>query len=224
MVGGLAPTVEGVMERLGLERIISFRSGVLIAVAVADVLPEAWIEAPLPSVMAAAAALILGWRLHHDHSQDHEGHELTHPHIHPRPHLPTAVAALFVHSLLDGLNLGATVVVGVPALFAVGAATSLHKVADGLTLTTLFQQAGRPPRTLLLVAVSLATPVGAILGVVGALRLGAIPTALLLGFAGGSFLFVGASQIVPHLNRKRDTQCAIAFAAGAVAMLLLRRF
>jgi zinc transporter ZupT len=226
MAGGLAPTVEGVLERLGLERIMSFRSGLLIAVALADVLPEAWGQAPRPAAAAAAGALTLGWLLHHGHGEEHEGHELTHPHVHGQAHLPATIAALFAHSLIDGLNLGAVAFVGGPAVLAVGAATSLHKLADGFTLTSLFHQTGHPRGRvlLLLVAVSLATPLGAGLGRAGAFTLGPILAALLLGFAGGSFLFVGASQIVPHLRRKRDVECALAFAGGFAAMLVLRRF
>jgi zinc transporter ZupT len=48
--------------------------------------------------------------------------------------------------------------------------------------------------------------------------------ALLLGFAGGSFLYVGLSQIVPHLRRARGLQSALTFAAGFAAMMILRRF
>src|SRR5437588_327519 len=112
MAGGYAPAVEGFLESLGLERILSFRSGILIAVALADVLPEAWAQARLPAAAAAAAALALGWFLHRDHAHDHEGHELTHPHVHAGVHLPTIVAALFAHSAIDGLNLGAIAAVG----------------------------------------------------------------------------------------------------------------
>ncbi|MFI5345939.1 MAG: ZIP family metal transporter [Elusimicrobiota bacterium] len=228
MAGGLAPTAEGLLERLGLERIMSFRSGLLIAVALADVLPEAWRAAPAPGAAAAAGALALGWFLHHDHGEEHEGHELTHPHVHGNSaaHLPATIAALFAHSVIDGLNLGAVAVVGGPAVLAVGAATSLHKLADGFTLTSLFHQTGHPRGRvlLLLVAVSLATPLGAVLGREGSLALGPLLTSVLLGFAGGSFLFVGAAQIVPHLRRGPDRKCAAAFAAGAAAMLILRRF
>jgi zinc transporter ZupT len=227
MAGGLAPTAEGFLERLGLERILSFRSGLLIAVALADVLPEACRAAPAVGLPAAAGALGLGWFLHRGHDHDHEGHELTHPHVHEgaRAHLPATVAALFVHSLIDGLNLGAIALVGGPAVLAVGAATSLHKLADGFTLTSLFHQTGHPRGRvmLLLVAVSLATPLGAVLGREGSIALGPDLTALLLGFAGGSFLYVGASQIVPHLARRRDLECAASFAAGAAALLILRR-
>jgi ZIP family zinc transporter/zinc and cadmium transporter len=226
MAGGLAPTVEGFLERLGLERILSFRSGLLIAVALSDVLPEAWNQARLPAAAAAAAALSLGWFLHRGHTHDHEGHELTHPHIGAGVHLPTTVAALFVHSTIDGLNLGAIAFVGGPAVLAVGAATTLHKLADGFTMTSLFHQTGHPRGRVLalLVAVSLATPFGALLGRAGTLQLGPVLAALLLGFAGGSFLFVGAQQIVPHVKRRLDGPCALAFAGGFAAMLILRRF
>lgn len=228
MTGGLAPAVEGFLEAFGLERIISFRSGLLLAVALGEVLPEAWRQSPPAAAAAALGALILGWRLHHGHGEEHEGHELTHPHVHAHDHahLPSTVAALFAHSLIDGLNLGAIAFVGGPALLAVGAATALHKLADGFTLTSLFHQTAHPRGRVLvlLVAVSLMTPLGAVLGRAGALSLGPALAALLLGFAGGSFLYVAVAQIVPHLRRKRDAACALSFAAGAAAMLILGRF
>ncbi|HXT00522.1 MAG TPA: ZIP family metal transporter [Elusimicrobiota bacterium] len=225
MLGGFVPAVEGFLERLGLERILSFRSGILIAVALSDVLPEAWQQARLPAAAAALAALALGWFLHRGHGGDHEGHELTHPHVHAGAQPWTTVAALYVHSTIDGLNLGATAAVGGPAILAVGAATTLHKLADGFTLTSLFHEAGRPRAgvLVLLIGVSLATPFCAALGRAGTVSLGPWLAAVLLGFAGGSFLFVGAQQIVPHLSRERDAGCALAFGAGAAAMLALRR-
>lgn len=226
MAGGLVPAAEGALERLGLERVLSFRSGILIAVALADVLPEAFRASPVAAAAAAAGALILGWRLHADHEQEHEGHELTHPHVHGAVSVPAMAAALFAHSLIDGLNLGAIAAVGGPAVLAVGAATAVHKLADGFTVTSLFHGTGRPraARLALLVAVSLATPAGALLGRAGTLSIGPLAAALLLGFAGGSFFFVGAQQIVPHLRRRRDLECGAAFGFGAVVMLILRRF
>ncbi len=204
---------------------LSLRSGVLIAVALSDVLPEARRQAPLPAAAAAAAALALGFWLHHDHGP-HEGHELTHPHLDgaagPR-HLSAAAAALFVHSLIDGVNLGAIAAVGGPALWAVGAAVSLHKLADGFTVSSLYH--GRRRAVLLpLLAVSLASPLGAVLARAGTLTFGPALTAVRLGFAGGSFLFVGAAQIVPHLRRERDLPAALSFAAGLGVMLALGAF
>ena len=226
MAGGLTPAIDGMINRLGLSRVLSFRSGLLIAAACADVLPEAWRLAPAPAALAALGALALGWRLHGGSDEDHSGHEHTHPHIHPgqRPHLPTAVAGLFLHSLIDGLNLGAVALVNGPALLAAGAATVLHKTADGFALTTLFHQSRHPRgRALaLLIAISLATPIGAALGRAGVLSLGATLSALLLGYAGGSFLYVGSAQIFPSLGKPRLGEAAVSFGAGLAAPTLLR--
>lgn len=226
MLGGLIPAVEGFIESLGLERMLSLRSGILIAVACAEVLPEGARLSAAPAIAAAAGALALGRFLHRGHDHEHEGHELTHPHFHGGVHLPTAVAALLAHSLIDGLNLGAAAFVGGPTVLVVGAATGLHKLADGFTLTSLFHRAAHPRGRVLvlLTVISLATPLGAVLGRAGALRLGPVTAAVLLGFAGGSFLFVGATQIVPHLRRKRDLGCALSFVAGFALMLILRRW
>src|ERR1700690_3704853 len=81
LAGGLAPTLEGLLERLGLSRVLAFRSGLLIAVALVDVLPEAWRQAPAYGAGAALAALALGFGLHGG-AEEHAGHELTHPHVH----------------------------------------------------------------------------------------------------------------------------------------------
>jgi zinc transporter ZupT len=225
MAGGLAPTVEGFLERLGLERILSFRSGVLIAVALTDVLPDGWKLSPLPFTAAAAAALGLGWYLHRGRGE-HAGHELTHPHVHggdAGAHLPATIAALFAHSLIDGVNLGAAAFLGGTALAAVGAATVLHKIADGFTVTSLFHQTGHPRGRVLglLVLVSLATPAGALLARAGALALGPALAATMLGFAGGSFLFVGAATAAPLL-RRGGARTAYSFGGGFAALLLLR--
>ena len=40
--GGAAPVIDRVVARAGLWRVQAFRSGILIAVAFGDVLPEAW--------------------------------------------------------------------------------------------------------------------------------------------------------------------------------------
>jgi len=114
MAGGLTTAADGVLERLGMNRILSFRSGLLIAVALGEALPEAWRASPLAAAAAAAGALGLGWSLHHGCDEEHESHELTHPHVRAPADaaLPATLAALFVHSLIDGLNLGAIALVG----------------------------------------------------------------------------------------------------------------
>ncbi len=222
LLGGFAPRATIFSDRAGLARLLAFRSGILIAVAFTDILPDAWALGPRSAGWGALVAFAFCCSAErftvadscHEELEGYGSHKLGWP----------AMAGLFVHSLLDGVNLGATSLSTSSALIAVGAAAILHKLADGFTLTSLFRQAGYSSRIALasLVAVAFATPLGAIMSRVGVTILAPAATSVLLGFAGGSFLYVGASDIIPRLHRSRDGAAFASFGAGLAAMLLMR--
>jgi zinc transporter ZupT len=49
-----------------------------------------------------------------------------------------------------------------------------------------------------------------------------IALACLLGLAGGGFLYVSTSDILPRLHRTRDNMCWVFLAAGVALSLTLR--
>lgn len=223
VAGGAAPVVDGVVARAGLWRVQAFRSGILIAVAFGDVLPEAWRLAPRFAGWGALAAFAFCYAVENVAPLDpcHEASEDCHAH----PLGRAAVAGLFLHSFFDGVNLGAASYAGAPILFAVGAAMILHKVADGFTISTMLGAGSSGLRRAALAAVALATPVGALLSSAVASRLEPWAFSLLLAFAGGSFVYIGAAEVLPRLHR-RDAGAAsplLSFGAGLGAMLLLRQ-
>ena len=149
----------------------------------------------------------------------------------PRARRGDAVAgysrpALFSHSFIDGFNLGISFEAGTKAGVAVGLALAIHKIADGFTLTTLFQQAGYSPRASAwgLFAVALATPLGVLASAAGISGLDPRLTAGLLGFAGGSFLYIGAADLLRRLHRSQDRYCLLYFGVGVFGMAALRGF
>ncbi len=223
LLGGFAPRATIFSDRAGLARLLAFRSGILIAVAFTDILPDAWSMGPRSAGWGALAAFAFCYAAEnfavadscHEELEGCRSHKLGWP----------AMAGLFVHSLLDGVNLGATSLSAASALLAAGAATILHKLADGFTLTSLFRQAGYSSKVGLaaLAAVAFATPLGAALSRAGVASLGPAATSLLLGFAGGSFLYIGASDLIPRLHRTRDGASFVSFGAGLAAMLAMRR-
>jgi len=223
LLGGFAPRATIFSDRAGLARLLAFRSGILIAVAFTDILPDAWALGPRSAGWGALAAFAFCYAAENFAVADSCHEELEGCRSHKLGW--AAMAGLFVHSLLDGVNLGATSLSASSALIAVGTATILHKLADGFTLTSLFRQAGYSSRVALaaLVAVAFATPLGATLSRAGVTGLGPAATSMLLGFAGGSFLYVGASDIIPRLHRARDGATFASFGAGLAAMLAMRR-
>lgn len=222
-LGGFAPKAFVFSDRTGLARLLAFRSGILIAVAFTGVLPEALELGPTLAGWGALAAFAFCYASEHLAVADpcHEELEDCHSHALGWP----ALTGLIVHAVLDGVNLGAASLSKTSALLAAGTATILHKLADGFTLTSLLRQSGFSRSAILgaLAAVAVATPLGALLSRFGAAGLGPGATSLLLGFAGGSFLYIGASDIVPHLHRSRDGASFASFGAGLAAMFAMSR-
>lgn len=219
--GGLLPAADALVRRAGLWRLLAFRSGLLIAIAFTDVLPSALRLGPVVAGWSALLAFILGYASENLVMSDpcHEAAEGCRSHALGG----LALAALFLHSLVDGLNLGALTLVSASALAAAGVSMLVHKFADGFTLTSLFREAGwsRGAGALGLAGVALATPLGALLSRAGALRLEPRQLAALLGFAGGSFVYISAAELLPRLHRPEQRSSLASFGAGLAAMMLL---
>lgn len=223
LAGGAAPVVDQVVARAGLWRVQAFRSGILIAVAFGDVLPEAWRLAPAFAGWGALAAFAFCYAAENvapldpcrEASEDCSAHPLG----------KAAVAGLFLHSFFDGVNLGSASFAGTAVLVAVGAATILHKLADGFTITTMLRGGSPELRRAALAVVALATPAGALLSSAVAARLEPWAFSLLLSFAGGSFVYIGAAEVLPRLHHRGHGAASslASFGAGLAVMLVMRK-
>ena len=218
MVGGFVPKLARLFTRERMSRALALRSGLLLAVAFGDVLPEAWSSRPRLAGMAAFAAFAMCYASEYFAMGDscHEAVEECHSHALGA----AALVGILVHSFVDGVNLGAARLAGANTLVAAGIAVIVCHFADGFTLTTLFGRSGfrRDGVTAFLAAVGLATAAGAGLTEATASGLAPGPASILLGFAGGCFVYVGAADIIPRLHRDRDPAALAFFGAGAAAM------
>jgi len=223
-VGGLTHAAQALLSRAGLSRLFSVRAGILLAVALTEILPEGWDVNRACAGWAAVGAFLLLFALGHYAMIDSCEEYMEDCHVHYLGW--TALLALSLHSFIDGFNLAVSFSAGERAGVAVGLALSLHKIADGFTLVSLFQQAGftRRKTSALLVLVALATPVGAL--VCANASLSALPAwleASLLGFAAGSFIYVAAADVLPRMHRREtDRRGVLYFAAGLFGMAALR--
>jgi zinc and cadmium transporter len=149
---------------------------------------------------------------HHDHGH-HHGH--AHDHADPSAHAFSwsgAFIGLALHSAVDGLALAAAVSVEshdgvVPFLAGLGTflAIFLHKPFDSLSIGTLMAAGGWSPRArhIVNVAYALVLPMGVLLFMFGADQESHNYEALLgraLGFAGGAFLCIATSDLLPELQ------------------------
>lgn len=222
-VGGLTEKAQALLSRAGLSRLFSLRAGILLAVALTEILPEGWQANRVCAGWAAVTAFLVLFALGQYAMMDACGEYMEECRAH---HLGyAAMMALTLHSFIDGFNLAVSFSAGEKAGIAVGLALALHKIADGFTLVSLFRQAkySRARTLRLLVLVALATPIGAFLCAHASLT--SLPPALeasLLGFAAGSFIYVAAADVLPRMHREGDKQGVLWFATGLVGMGALK--
>lgn len=220
VIGSLFVLYRAGGQRQALQRVMAFASGVLLGAAFLHLIPEAVEQARLP----AAWGLVIGFAVFFALEQ------VTFSHACPEycencPAHPmglVAFVALTLHSLVDGLavaaGFGVSAGLGLVAAFAV----IVHEIPEGLAMTAIALAAGygRKKTLLLSLVVALETPLGALLAYAGVTGITGSLLALLLGIAAGSFLYVGATDILPQLHRQRIRGAFALFMAGLGLMLL----
>jgi len=189
----------------------------------------------------------------HDHMQDHgHDHSHAHEHEHHEAHAQHAhtladksaqqlswvgiALGMTLHSLLDGLALAAAVMAakqGEAKLAGLGVAlvVILHKPFDAMAVTTLMTASGssKSSRHLLNGLFSLASPLGAVLFMLGASQF-ADSNAIFLGcslaFCAGTFLCIASSDLLPELQfHSHDRfKLSVALLAGLAVALIIKHF
>jgi ZIP family zinc transporter len=193
--------------------IMAFTGGVVLGVALLDVLPEAADRIASPGLLGGLVGAGFLWffvlsRLIVLHHRDEPEIAAGHPQVGA-----LAAGALSFHSLQDGFALGASFVVS-PALgVAVAIAVIGHDFADGMnTVTFVLSQRGELSSARRWLAVdALAPAVGALVGSFVAVsdHVAGIGLAIYCGI----FLSIGAGELLPEAHEEPD--------AGRVALTLL---
>ncbi len=151
-------------------------------------------------------------RVPHDHDHDHGGHQHDHAHDVHRLSWMGIASGLALHTLIDGIALGASVRADagqavVPSLFGFGTflAVALHKPLDALAITSLMTAAGWSSRSRNLVNAAFAVmcPLGAVLFLVGLDSFDGPQQEIVasaMAFAAGVFICISLSDLLPEIK------------------------
>lgn len=206
-----------------LEKLIALSAGFMVSVAILDLAPEA-----IEQHGAGAAPLILiGFLLVHftQHTLvphfhfGEEVHEVT------RAVSMSALAGLLLHTFVDGVAITSSFDVRATLGFLVFIAILLHKLPEGLAISSIFLASGSSRRRAMFAGASLG-----IATIVGGLMTSRIAPLREYGLAlaAGVSLYVGASNLVPEFQAKRDWKLQGSFFAGCflyfVARILIRNY
>ncbi len=236
-----------------LHPFMAFASGVLVATAIADLLPEAQALVGGERGLEVGVAALIGYLvftliesfIHQqsfEHAADHDhAPGTTEPHVHepagerdaagtirPTRGLIAIVppASLIVHSTLDGLAIGLAFQAGASLGVIVLLAVLAHDFADGMNVVTLALDAARGRRLAIgfLVVDALAPVVGAGLSLVVAIP--DLALGWLLAWFSGVFIAIGASHLLPESQHERpaDGPLLVGLSAVGAGLVVLVRF
>jgi ZIP family zinc transporter/zinc and cadmium transporter len=129
------------------------------------------------------------------------------------------MVGLSVHALFDGVAIGSGFVLSNLLGWLIFLAIFLHKAPEGFTMASVMLASGRSRTTALYSAVGLAAAT-----LLGVLVIEVVPSWLAYGLpiSAGVAIYVGATDLVPEVNREPGIRMALVFFAGVGAFLLLR--
>ncbi len=214
LTGGLVVLHKKEWTEKHLWRFLAFGSGVLLGMTFLHLLPEAWELNARWTSCSVLAAFVLFFIIEHFTVIHPCGEVMGKCHVHSLGY--GALLSLALHSFADGLVISFSFLSSFHLGVVVSGAIIVHKFSDGLTLSSLFVGSGYSHRRVwvLNVMLSLATPLGVLLGFWLKPCLSPDILAVLLGMAGGGFLYISTADILPRIHKSHDAWCWVFLLMG----------
>lgn len=207
------------LNRKRLHGLMAIASGALLGAAFLHIIPEAVSFGPKPFSAGMVLSFLGVFSL--------EQFTLIHSCPEPEEECPVHVfglvsfVALCFHSFVDGLAMASGFSISVSLGVVTSVAVMLHKFPDGLSTSALLLASGYPKNKVFPygAAVAAATPVGALIAYLFIRHLPVSFLSAFLGVSAGSFIYIGASDILPRLHTQRDLSTLGLFAGSMLFML-----
>jgi len=216
VLGGAVLLMRRQWPRRFQEFLLALGAGFLLALVFTELIPRS------VETLGATAGLmvILGFATIHffEHTvvgHLHFGEEVHQEVMVSREASVSAFSGLFVHAFFDGLSISA----GMQFEFFVGllifCAILLHKVPEGLTIASIMLTAGYSRRTVLLssLGIGAATMIGVLMILIFA-NVDVKVTGVAFAFSAGAAAYVGASDLIPEINRSENRVAPIVVFGG----------
>lgn len=203
-----------------LRYFVAMGAGFLMATALLEMTPESFRMSPrLGPVLIMAGYCAMHLLEHTINAHFHYGEETHHGEFIQAHTGYSVLGGLSVHALFDGVAIGSGFVISNWLGWLIFLAIVLHKAPEGFTMASVMLASGRSRNVAFYSAVALAAATLA-----GVLAIELVPkwTRFGLPISAGVALYVGASDLVPEVNREPGVRMALVFFLGVGAFLLLR--
>jgi ZIP family zinc transporter/zinc and cadmium transporter len=209
VLGAVAVTSRARWSMRALDGMVALSAGFMIAVSLGELLPESIARGGRAAALAALAGYLLVHLTQHTFARHfhfgEETHEVT------ASVSASALVGLLLHTFFDGVAIASGFAVSPSLGFLVFMAVVLHKLPEGLAISSLFLAAGAGRRAALGAATALG--VATVAGVLLTEYLTGLQ-AIGLAVSAGVTLYVAASNLVPEFQSKPGWRMPISFFAG----------
>ena len=209
-LGGLLPFTK-IFKKIDVRYLVGFASGAMISIAFFDLLPEAGINYPI-AIAAGFFLVYLVEKIVLIHAcREHECE------IHPTGW--PALIGIATESLADGLVIATGYIINPILGITIAAAVLVHEIPRGFS-TSIIMKSAKKTNKETLIALSIDaffTPIGVLLAPL-------FPKSFLpiiLAFAAGTFLYVGASDLLPEAHKRFNIYVVLSVILGAVIIALI---
>lgn len=205
-LGGALIVLKGHWPRRAQEFLLALGAGFLLALVFLELIP-----ASIRAIGETAALYVLiGFAVIHFFEHTIVGHlhfgEETHADVMvSKVASLSAFTGLFIHSFFDGFTISSGLQFDLSLGLLVFVAVLLHKFPEGLTIGSIMLTAGHSRKTVLLAASGIAA--ATILGAMTAFFVasgGREVVGMALAFSAGAAAYVGASDLIPEINKSKD--------------------
>lgn len=200
-----------------IEGFVAFSAGFMLSLALVAAVPEALARHPA----SAAPVILLGYLLVHlsQHTLTPHFHFGVETHAVSKRASHAALLGLLLHTFFDGVAIASGFLVNPSLGLLFFIAITLHKVPEGVTVSSLIMASGGTARAGYLAASLLAA--ATIAGVLLTDWL-AFLAEHGLALSAGVTIYVGASNLVPEFQGKPGLRLPAAFFAGGGVFMLAR--
>ncbi|MBI1806307.1 MAG: ZIP family metal transporter [Ignavibacteria bacterium] len=226
ILGGTLVILRKEWPRKVQEYLIALSAGFLLALVFFELMPESF------ALLGHAAPLyiIIGFGMLHffEHTivgHLHFGEEIHHEVMVSKVASFSAFGGLFVHAFFDGISISA----GMQFNFHIGLliffAILLHKIPEGLTIASIMLAASQPRKNAFIAsfAIGAATMLGImivfLLATVDAKAIG-----IAFAFSAGAATYVGASDLIPEINRSDNRITPLIVFGGMLLFYLSQQY
>ncbi len=207
----------------GLCLLISFAAGALLAVAVFDLLPEAFeIAGWLGGILSVASGYVLFALVTRFIFHICPACSATHTEVNFKAITIAMVTALSIHSFMDGLAIYSGYLATAQSGALILLAVAFHKLPEGLALTLVARESGLGRGQALLFCLgleSVTTLAGGLSGFFVLIHEADRWVGFVLGHVAGSFIFLVLHALLSEVFKHHPRSTVIAAGAGAASMM-----